>query len=82
MTGVSETGLALRERIEAALDDVRPGIRADGGDVWLIKIEDATAYVQMVGACGGCAMVNATLKDAIELRVRSLCPEIAQVEQI
>ena len=55
---VSENGTALRERVEAALDDVRPGIRADGGDVWLIKIEDATAYVQMVGACGGCAMVE------------------------
>jgi Fe-S cluster biogenesis protein NfuA len=79
---VSEGGTALRERVEAALDDVRPGIRADGGDVWLIKIEDATAFVQMVGACGGCAMVNATLKLAIEQRVTAACPEIRSVEQI
>jgi Fe-S cluster biogenesis protein NfuA len=61
---------------------VRPGIRADGGDVWLIKIEEATAYVQMVGACGGCAMVNTTLKLAIEERVTALCPEISRVEQM
>jgi Fe-S cluster biogenesis protein NfuA len=79
---VSDNGTALRERIEAALEEVRPGIRADGGDVWLIKVEDATAYVQMVGACGGCAMVNTTLKLAIEASVTSACPEIAHVEQI
>jgi Fe-S cluster biogenesis protein NfuA len=73
---------ALRERVEEALDEVRPGIRADGGDVWLIRIDAGTAFVQMVGACGGCAMVNATLKHAIEERVTARCPEIRNVEQI
>jgi Fe-S cluster biogenesis protein NfuA len=72
----------LRERVQAALERVRPGILADGGDVWLIRIEDATAYVQMVGACGGCAMSTATLKFAIEHAVREACPEIERVEQI
>jgi Fe-S cluster biogenesis protein NfuA len=72
----------LRERVQAALDRVRPGILADGGDVWLIRIEDGTAYVQMVGACGGCAMSTATLKFAIEHAVREACPEIERVEQI
>ena len=79
---MSENGTALRERVEAALEDVRPGIRADGGDVWLVKVEAGVAYVQMVGACGGCAMVNATLKLAIEQRVTAVCPEISRVEQI
>ncbi len=72
----------LRERVEAALESVRPGILADGGDVWLIRIEDGVAYVQMVGACGGCAMSTATLKFAIEEAVRAACPEIERVEQI
>jgi len=72
----------LRERVEAALESVRPGILADGGDVWLIRIEDGTAYVQMVGACGGCAMSTATLKLAIERAVKAACPEIERVEQI
>jgi Fe-S cluster biogenesis protein NfuA len=72
----------LPERVNAALDEVRPGILADGGDVWLIKIEDRTAYVQMVGACGGCAMSTATLKDAVERTVRARCPEIENVEQL
>jgi len=79
---MSQGGTALRDRVEAALDEVRPGIRADGGDVWLVKVEAGVAYVQMVGACGGCAMVNATLKLLIEQRVTAVCPEISRVEQI
>ncbi|HMD02445.1 MAG TPA: NifU family protein [Candidatus Baltobacteraceae bacterium] len=77
-----ETATALRERVETALERVRPGIVADGGDVWLIRIEDGTAYVQMVGACGGCTMSAATLKYAIEEAIRSACPEIERVEQV
>ncbi len=72
----------LRERVEAALERVRPGIRADGGDVWLMNIEGGTAFVQMVGACGGCAMSTATLKFAIEQSVLADCPEIERVEQL
>ena len=79
---MSQGGTALRDRVEAALDEVRPGIRADGGDVWLVKVEAGVAYVQMVGACGGCAMVNTTLKLAIEQRVTAVCPEISRVDQI
>ena len=69
-------------RIEAALDRIRPAIRRDGGDVWLIKVDDAVAYVQMIGACGGCPASNATLKDGIEAVVREDVPEIRAVEQV
>ena len=72
----------LEQRVNAALDDVRPGILRDGGDVWLIRIEGPVAYVQMVGACGGCPMSTATLKGAIEASVVAKCPEIERVEQI
>ncbi len=77
-----ETRTALAERINAALDGVRPGIQADGGDVWLIRVEERVAYVQLVGACGGCPMSNATLKLAVERAVRERCPEIERVEQL
>jgi len=80
-TGVIETA-ELAERINAALDEVRPGILADGGDVWLVRVADRVAYVQMVGACGGCAMSTATLKGAIETVVRARCPNIERVEQL
>ncbi len=73
---------ALRARIDAALDEVRPAIHRDGGDVWLVRVAGRTAYVQMVGACGGCAMSTATLKNAVETVVRARCPEIDAVEQL
>jgi Fe-S cluster biogenesis protein NfuA len=72
----------LESRIEAALERVRPAIRRDGGDVWLVKIENGVAYVQMIGACGGCPASNSTLKGGIEAVVREDVPEIHTVEQV
>jgi Fe-S cluster biogenesis protein NfuA len=81
--GVSVTEApTLEARINAALDEVRPGIHRDGGDVWLIRVDGPVALVQMVGACGGCAMAMSTLKGAIEATVVARCPEIERVEQI
>lgn len=54
----------------------------DGGEVWLIKVENGTAFVQMLGACGGCAAANMTLKGAIEQVVRLDVPEIREVVQV
>jgi Fe-S cluster biogenesis protein NfuA len=72
----------LEARIDAALERVRPAIRRDGGDVWLIKVEGDVAYVQMIGACGGCPASNTTLKGGIEAVVREDVPEIHTVEQV
>jgi len=72
----------IEERVNAALDKVRPGIAMDGGEVWLVRVTGSTAYVQMLGACGGCAAANMTLKGAIELVVTSDVPEITEVLQI
>ncbi|HTV73728.1 MAG TPA: NifU family protein [Candidatus Acidoferrales bacterium] len=73
---------SLAERVNAALEKVRPAIALDGGDVWLVKVEDAVAYVQLVGACGGCAASQSTLKLACERAVKEDCPEIDRVEHI
>lgn len=72
----------VEERVNAALDKVRPGIQADGGEVWLIKVEDGVAWVQMLGACGGCSAANMTLKGAIELVVTAEVPEVREVLQV
>lgn len=72
----------VEERVNAALDKVRPGIQADGGEVWLIKVEDGIAWVQMLGACGGCSAANMTLKGAIELVVTAEVPEVREVLQV
>ena len=73
---------SLESRIETALDKIRPAIRRDGGDVWLVKVDDGVAYVQMIGACGGCPASNSTLKGGIEAVVREDVPEIRAVEQV
>jgi Fe-S cluster biogenesis protein NfuA len=72
----------LEGRIEIALDRIRPMIQRDGGDVWLVRVEDDVAYVQMIGACGGCAASHATLKGGIEAVVREDVPEIVAVEHV
>ena len=50
--------------------------------MWLIKVDDAVAYVQMIGACGGCPASHQTLKGGIEAVVREDVPEIRGVEQV
>ncbi len=85
---MSVTGVAsivegsLETRINAAIDKVRPYIHRDGGEVWLVKVEDDVAFVQMLGACGGCPASNATLKGAIERAVTDDVPEIRSVVQV
>jgi Fe-S cluster biogenesis protein NfuA len=72
----------IEERVNAALDKVRPAIRMDGGEVWLVRVKDSTAFVQMLGACGGCPASTMTLKGAIESIVRQDVPEITEVLQV
>ncbi len=79
---MTATSPSIEERVNAALDKVRPGIAMDGGEVWLIRVEGSTAFVQMLGACGGCAAANMTLKGAIEVVITSDVPEITEVLQI
>ncbi len=78
----ADGGPPLEERINRALDRIRPAIAADGGDVWLIRVEAGVAYVQMLGACGGCPASHLTLKNGIEAVVREDVPEIIRVEAV
>ncbi len=70
---------AIEERADRALDRIRPAIAADGGDVWLVRVDEGTAYVQMLGACGGCPASHLTLKNGIEAAIRADVPEITTV---
>ncbi len=73
---------ALRERVEEALDTIRPAIAMDGGNVELLDIEDGVVTLRMMGACGGCPMSTMTLKQGIEQRLREMVPGIARVDAI
>lgn len=72
----------LRDRVEAALDRLRPALVADGGDVELVDVVDGVVKVRLTGACGGCPMSQMTLKMGIERQLRKDVPEIKSVESV
>jgi Fe-S cluster biogenesis protein NfuA len=72
----------LQERVERALDQIRPALRMDGGNVELVDVEEGIAKVRLMGACGGCPMSTMTLKMGIEKAVRASVPEIKSVEAV
>jgi len=76
---VSET-MGIRERVESALERIRPAVQMDGGDVQLVDVtEDGVVTVQLMGACGGCPMSMLTLKAGIERIVKAQVPEVTEV---
>jgi Fe-S cluster biogenesis protein NfuA len=70
------------EKVKKLLNDIRPGIQMDGGDVEFVEIKDDIVYVRLVGACGGCPMAQLTLKEGIERYIRNQLPEVQSVEAI
>jgi Fe-S cluster biogenesis protein NfuA len=72
----------LFQRVDRALDQIRPAIRMDGGEVELVDVEEGVAKVRMMGACGGCPMSTMTLKMGIERAIRMQVPEVKAVEAV
>ncbi len=72
----------LYTRVDAIIQEVRPYIQSDGGDIELVKIEDQVVYVRLNGACIGCPSSLMTLKGGVEARVREEIPEIEAVEMV
>ena len=71
------------EEVEAVLDEIRPALRFDGGDVELVDIkEDGTVLVRMIGACSGCGMSVLTLKAGIDRALKNKFPEIKEVKDV
>lgn len=72
----------MREKVQAALDKVRPALQRDGGDVELVEVSpDGVVKVRLKGACGGCPMSTMTLKQGIERTIKQAVPEIKEVVQ-
>lgn len=73
----------LKEQIEAVLDEVRPTLLADGGNVELVDVsEDGVVSVKLVGACSTCPMATVTLKMGIERAIMEKIPSITEVVQV
>ena len=73
----------LKEKIEDALDKVRPALQADGGDMQFVDVDNEGVVTgKLTGACGGCPMSQMTLKMGIEKVLKQNVPEVNRVESV
>ncbi|HHT46668.1 MAG TPA: NifU family protein [Firmicutes bacterium] len=73
----------MKEKVQEALQKIRPTLQADGGDVVLIDVaDDGIVKVQLTGACGGCPMATITLKQGIERLLKKEVPGVKEVVSV
>ncbi len=73
----------MKEKVQKAIDDIRPSLQADGGDVQLVEVgDDGVVKVRLVGACAGCPMSQMTLKNGIEKYLKKMVPEVKTVVSV
>ena len=70
----------IRTNVEKALDEIRPFLQSDGGDIELISIDnDTLVKVKLLGACVGCTVNQMTLKSGVEMTIKKYAPQIMEV---
>jgi Fe-S cluster biogenesis protein NfuA len=72
----------MKEKVSAAINQIRPSLQADGGDVELVDVVDGVVQVRLKGACSGCPMSTMTVKNGIERYLKQQIPEVISVEQV
>ncbi|MCR5462678.1 MAG: NifU family protein [bacterium] len=70
------------EQVIDVINRIRPYLNSDGGDVEFVKFENGIVYVKLVGACAGCAMQDATLKDGLEALLLEEVPGVVEVVNV
>lgn len=77
---MSMTSDELKINVEKALDEIRPFLQSDGGDIELISIDnDTSVKVKLQGACVGCTVNQMTLKSGVEMTIKKYAPQIEEV---
>ena len=77
------TANELKERVEAALAEIRPFLQSDGGDISLVSIDNGTSVkVRLEGNCLGCSINQMTLKSGVEMTIKKFAPQIEEVINI
>ena len=77
------TSKQIKEKVEEALNEIRPFLQSDGGDISLISIEDnKLVKVQLEGACTNCSVNQMTLKSGIEMTIKKFAPQIEKVVSV
>ena len=74
--------MTIEEKIKDVLERTRPFLQQDGGDLEFVKYEEGIVYINMTGACVGCAASSVTLYDGIEQILLAEVPEVIGVEHI
>ena len=73
----------LQHRIQTTLDELRPYLKADGGDIRLVEItDDLVVRIELLGSCADCSMINMTLKGGVESALKKAAPELKAIEAI
>jgi Fe-S cluster biogenesis protein NfuA len=72
----------LRQNVEAVLEKIREGLKAEGGDIELVDIRGTVVYVRLMGACGTCPMSELTMKNWVESNLKNELPEITSVQAV
>ena len=72
----------IREKVEKAIEEIRPNLQADGGDIELVDVENGVAKVKLKGACAGCPMSTMTIKWGVEKFLKQKVPEVTKVETV
>ncbi|MBE9038389.1 MULTISPECIES: NifU family protein [Nostocales] len=70
------------DNVETVLDEMRPYLMSDGGNVELVELDGPVVKLRLQGACGSCPSSAMTLRMGIERRLKELIPEIAEIEQV
>jgi Fe-S cluster biogenesis protein NfuA len=77
---MSMTSEELKQKVEQALEEIRPFLRNDGGDISLVSIEDGKLVrVRLEGNCVGCSVNQMTLKSGVEMTIKKHAPQIEKV---
>jgi Fe-S cluster biogenesis protein NfuA len=79
---MAEQTVQLKEQVEKALDDVRPALQADGGDIELVDVVDGVVQVRLQGHCAGCPMSQMTLTLGVEKHLKNVVPGVERVENM
>lgn len=74
--------MKVEEKIINIIDEIRPYLISDGGDLEFVKFENGTVYIKMLGACSNCSLIDVTIKDGIEAMLINEIPEVKNVLQI
>jgi Fe-S cluster biogenesis protein NfuA len=72
----------LRKNVENVLENIRAGLKRDGGDIELVDIKGNVVYVRLKGACGTCPMSTLTIKNWVEANLKREIPEISVVQAV